>query len=181
VGRRDFTRPAPLSPEERERRKPPPPETLVGALQDCVHQEGKLIASKPIVCPPCTVCGGKGYVLRSDEEVAAHPGGRMRSCPGCSIVYQPPCPSCTALRAEVERVTKERDEATSAAEKAEYERAVVTVSWGQAQQERDAAVAVLRAVQWTGPCGVCVSCRVWPGRRCLPDCALAKVLAQGER
>lgn len=42
-------RPAPLSPEAQRARQPPPPEELVGALQDRVHKEtGQLIASTPV-------------------------------------------------------------------------------------------------------------------------------------
>jgi hypothetical protein len=47
-GRREVKL-APLSPEARAARRPPPPDELVGALQDRVHVEkGKLISSTPI-------------------------------------------------------------------------------------------------------------------------------------
>lgn len=39
----------PLSPEAQAARRPPPPDQLVGALQDPVHIErGRLIAATPI-------------------------------------------------------------------------------------------------------------------------------------
>jgi transcriptional regulator with XRE-family HTH domain len=47
-GRRKL-KPAPLSPEARATRRPPPPDELVGALQDRVHfEKGRLISSSPI-------------------------------------------------------------------------------------------------------------------------------------
>lgn len=47
-GRREVKL-APLSPEARAARRPPPPDQLVGALQDRVHvEEGKLISATPI-------------------------------------------------------------------------------------------------------------------------------------
>ena len=47
-GRRQAT-PKPLSAEARSTRKPPPPEMLVGALQERVHKDkGRLLSSTPI-------------------------------------------------------------------------------------------------------------------------------------
>lgn len=97
-------RPAPLSPEAHNARKPPPPDALVDALQDRVHVErGELIASQPIRAgegktpskyagakpiegePVCALCNTPAGL--HDEETCSFeftPSAGEAECNGCS-------------------------------------------------------------------------------------------------